>query len=356
MNVIREWWKGKFPYPLVVTLTIIIGVGLVVLLISLGYHADWTGFNRHVESVPAGQQDQPAKTLWDWMSLLIVPTVLVVGAFLFNLATSKTEQKIALDKQREDLLQIYLDRMSELLLKESLRTSQADAEVRNVARVRTLTALGQLDTSRQSAVLAFLRESKLVTSELGKSIVSLGQAQMSHAYLRRVNFSYVDLGGADLSFADLSFANLIGAILIEAHFRKANLIFADLIGADLRGAHLIEADLIGADLSGARLIRADLSCANLYRAHLSGADLSCANLNGAHLSKTDLSCADLSGADLSGADLKWANLNNAILIRTILTKAKLDGADLRGANVTDEQLSLAESLKGTTMPDGTKHP
>src|SRR6266487_2206171 len=343
MNVIREWWKGKFPYPLVVTLTIIIGVGLVVLLISLGYHADWTGFNRHVESVPAGQQDQPAKTLWDWMSLLIVPTVLVVGAFLFNLATSKTEQKIALDKQREDLLQIYLDRMSELLLKESSRTSQADAEVRNVARVRTLTALGQLDTSRQSAVLAFLRESKLVTSELGKSIVSLGQAQMSHAYLRRVNFSYVDLGGADLSFADLSFANLIGAILIEAHFRKANLIFADLIGADLRGAHLI---------------RADLSCANLYRAHLSGADLSCANLDEANLSIAKFIKAKLSDASLGKASLERANLSRASLRRADLSGADLGGADLSGADlgianlrranidkalgITQEQLSKAK--------------
>ncbi len=105
-----------------------------------------------------------------------------------------------------------------------------------------------------------------------------------------------------------------------------------------------------------RLNRADLSLANLFRATLCNTNLSESLLIDANLLFADLSRADLSGADLSGADLKWANLNNAILIRTILTKAKLDGADLRGANVTDEQLSLAESLKGTTMPDGTKHP
>ena len=79
------------------------------------------------------------KTLWDWLQLLIIPLALAVVALLFQLANTRTEhqiakeryeqdqancsaerykqdQKLALDKQREDLLQAYLDRMSELLL------------------------------------------------------------------------------------------------------------------------------------------------------------------------------------------------------------------------------------------------
>jgi len=43
---------------------------------------------------------------------------------------------------------------------------------------------------------------------------------------------------------------------------------------------------------------------------------------------------DLSGADLSGVDLR--------------------GADLRQANLTGANLQRAD-LRGTTMPDGTKH-
>src|SRR5712692_7527637 len=75
------------------------------------------------------------KSLWDWLQLLIVPLVLAVVALVFQLANSRTErqiaqqryeqdQQIALDKQREDLLQAYIDRMSELLLKEKLRSSE----------------------------------------------------------------------------------------------------------------------------------------------------------------------------------------------------------------------------------------
>ena len=45
--------------------------------------------------------------------------------------------------------------------------------------------------------------------------------------------------------------------------------------------------------------------------------------------------ADLSRADLTGVDLAEANLE--------------------GAEVTAKQLAQVKSLKGATMPDGTKH-
>src|SRR5258708_21448363 len=87
------------------------------------------------------------KSLWDWLQLLIVPLALAVVALVFPLSNARTErqiaqqryrqdQQIALEKQHEDLLQVYLDRISELLLKESLSTSPSE-EARNVARVRT---------------------------------------------------------------------------------------------------------------------------------------------------------------------------------------------------------------------------
>lgn len=110
------------------------------------------------------------KTVWDWLQLLIVPLVLAVVALSFQVANIRAErqiakqryeqdQQIALDKQREDLLQAYLDRLSELLLEKDLRTSPLE-EVRNVARVRTTTVRCQLDARRVSYVFAFLREAR----------------------------------------------------------------------------------------------------------------------------------------------------------------------------------------------------
>ena len=122
-------------------------MGLVILSI-LGYIFSWHWTGLVPES---SEPKQHWKTLWDWLQLLIIPAVLAVGGYLFNLANSRTErqiakdryqqdqqiakqryeqdQQIALDKQHEDLLQTYLDRISELLLDKKLRTLEVDAKV-----------------------------------------------------------------------------------------------------------------------------------------------------------------------------------------------------------------------------------
>jgi uncharacterized protein YjbI with pentapeptide repeats len=110
--------------------------------------------------------------------------------------------------------------------------------------------------------------------------------------------------------------------------RKASVIQflheSGLINKDKRIINLSGAGLSGADLSGAILSEAILSSANLWRADLWRADLSSANLW---------------GANLSGADLWGANLSDAAI------------------GVTFEELEKqVMSLKGATMPDGSKHP
>jgi len=214
--------------------------------------------------------------------------VLALGGYLFNYTTSRNEQAIASDNQREAAMKEYFDKVSELMLHENLSKSEPDAEVRKIARVLTLTVLRRLDGRRKGSVIQFLYESGLIDKDK-----------------RIVNLTGADLHGADLHGAKLFAADLHGA---------------KLLFADLRGAHLDEADL-----SGAHLTSADLS----------GADLFVANLHEAHLDEADLSGAKLDRADLSEADLS--------------------GADLHGAKVPDKHLAEAKSLKGATMPDGTRH-
>ncbi|MGZ3611524.1 MAG: hypothetical protein ACXVBU_15830, partial [Ktedonobacteraceae bacterium] len=56
------------------------------------------------------------KTLWDWLQLLIIPVVLALGGYLFTYTTGRTEREIASDRQCEEALQAYIDKISELLL------------------------------------------------------------------------------------------------------------------------------------------------------------------------------------------------------------------------------------------------
>ena len=128
----------------------------MVLLIFVEYRLNWTwtwtGFN---------------KSLWDWMQLLIIPAALAVVAIWFNRVERRNEQDIASDNQQEAALQAYLDKMSELLLKEGLRKPETDNEVRKIGRARTLTVLRKLDPERKGSLLPFFL---LILRLFGKKI------------------------------------------------------------------------------------------------------------------------------------------------------------------------------------------
>lgn len=264
----KSTWKKYLLYGSV----IIIGGGLSFILIQT-VRAKNTGFE--------------TKTLWDWMELLIIPLVLGFGAFFLNRSEraiehqiaedrAKVEREIATDRQREAALQSYLDRMADLLLKENLRFSE-NKEVRNVARIRTLTVLRALDGERKGMLVLFLQEAGLIRRD-----------------------GIIDLTGADLTKADLERAHLNGANLSGSFLLSAQLFLADLTAADVSGAYLLDV-----------------------------------NLTDANLTEANLRDAWLDGANLTGADLT--------------------GADLSGATFHPWQLAAVQSLKGTTMPDGTKH-
>lgn len=121
---------------------------------------------------------------------------------------------------------------------------------------------------------------------------------------------------------------------------------------------LYESELMNKDkpvvsLVSANLSEADLSDANLHKAALNETTLRETTLNEADLRWADLREADLSSAYLIDADAREADLREADLRGTDLSEADLSGADLRGAREwTEEQLSAAQFLEGTTMPNG----
>jgi hypothetical protein len=114
--------------------------------------------------------------------------------------------------------------------------------------------------------------------------------------------------------------------------------------ADLARSNMAGADLSDASLAGVNLHAAKLSEANLRRARLAGANLTDADLSGARLDQANLSQAVLNGANLRGVDLTGANLNGV----------RLRGVDLTGVTgTTPDQLAMAATLAGATLPDGT---
>jgi len=375
VSMLRSWWQKIKQHPVA---TGVIGF-VVVVVIALVFAVAWfngTGFDgynqvttAHTISGPSAgtvvrtEVYQPGKSLWDWLQLLIVPIVISVGGLLFNLAITRSQEKIASDNRQEAALQGYLDHMTGLLLMRSLPHDSEDIAI--ATQRRTLTLMRGLDANRKRIVLEFLHASKLLSRS-----ITLKDVDLSGANLSGINLSWADLREANLSEVNLSGADLSGANLSRTDLSKINLIRANLSKARLnktifQNVNLPNISLSGINLSNADLRDADLSQSNLSKINLRGADLSGVNLSGVNLSNADLSGfylhgADLSGASLSGANLSGANLSNADLRDANLSNALLSNTDMSEANLTDakvtaKQLDKAKSLKLATMPDGTPH-
>ena len=323
----------------------VLGVGAAVVLLTvvvalarIGYRYEWTGFGEDVRPKTDAQDVRHAKTLWDWLSLLIIPLVLAVGGLLFSFAQDARQQETEEQRAQDAALQAYLGEIGELLLDKKLQPENLDNEARTLARARTLTILERLKQDpredvgpsgqpssgpdRKRSVLQFLYESNLISKE--NVVVDLRGAN-----LRGVNLSGIDLSGAVLS------------------------------GSILEGAYLVG--------RGANLSNADLTDANLQEAVLSGANLSNADLSGANLHEANLRGANLPDADLIGARLVSATLRSTNLIDADLTDADLTGADLRATPappsapseepvVTQEQIDQAWGDRTTQLPEYLEYP
>ena len=333
-------------------------LGVTVLLIWIGrsdFAPDWTGLGETVRPIDPNIIHQPAKTLWDWMELLIIPTALFVLGFWFNSTVRNNERQTEQDRLQENALQSYFDQMAELLLEKSLRHgSDLGDEVRDIARVRTLTTLERLDGVRKGILLRFLHEAELIN--VNKAVISLTEANLRgmslyRGFLMEANLSFTDLDNANLSEADLFRADLHGVMLTNGNLRKVNLEGASLNRANLRKSNLSEANLrriqlVGANLSEANLTNANLQEAGLIRANLEKASLRNADLTGAYLYDSSLSCADLRGANLQGC----------ILYQVDLSKVDFSNADLRRVDFSRSQHIRQASFNGIRFDSDTKWP
>jgi uncharacterized membrane protein YhdT len=117
-------------------------------LISVGYNREWSGWR--------------SKTLWDWMTLFIVPMSLAIIAYLFGRQEHKTDRDIAAEQHQQKLLQDYFDRISKFILDNQLDASESDGRIRAIARLLTLSVLRRSDVARRSEILRFLYEAKLI--------------------------------------------------------------------------------------------------------------------------------------------------------------------------------------------------
>ena len=402
-NSVRFYWVG------------FIVITVVVILSRFPIPGDWVGMatsrdekfqiateevvvaNGKITKTTTINKNEPAKTFWDWMSLLLAPAALAGLGFV--LQSSQERAKVAReelenraeeaaktraaeqaqaekdryeDMQCDDALEAYISCISDLLVDKGLSILAKKKERgtlnnerqkdlldtgMDVIRARTLSIFrrftndknpSRTDGERKCRVLLFLYETGLIRNlrevvktpfmevEQFQALLSLSGADLSGAKLNGV-----DLSGVAFSESKLNKADLSESYLGKSYFDRANLEGANLSRADISEVYFIESDLNGAILSGANLSGAFLGSANLSGAFLDDAVICGAKLLCANLSDADLSSADLSSADLSGANLSGANLSNADFLGADLSGANLSGAIFSGTDFLGVKLSGA---------------
>ena len=237
-----------------IILLILIWIVLLILLILARYGADWTGFKN--------------KNLWEWLNLfgvLAVPLILGIATLQFTAQQAQS----SLDQQQANTLQTYIDDIQDLMLNHNLLKYTSTNDVTTLANARTLTALQELDPYRKGVLLTFLHKINLIgtfnesPTHGSKAIISLDDADLSHAILSHAILSGADLSGADLSNADLTGAQLVDAVLMSVNLSEANLSGANLRDAILSGATLTQLQLDQVSYCSGATLPKGLTCHHL---------------------------------------------------------------------------------------------
>jgi len=354
----------------------------ILVLASIGYGAYLSyflgsfGFGDYQSpKIDEGVVFERAKTLWDWLNLLIIPLILTFGAIAINNSTQRNiklreEERVRLEKEkieqrenferwlkydsaREQTLQEYLAVMQELILEKGLRETTQTNPVNEIARARTLDIVRRLDGERKRLVLDFLYQTGLIYK--ANPYVSLIAASfgvnptplITSDTLVHQNPDFLDnvARAANLQQIYLINANLVGAVFCDVIFVNAN-----LKGTDFTEANLENANLSGADLKDAIFVRAKLISSKFTAARAEYANFQDADLNNSSLNEAILQGANFQNADLRHAKFKYASLIGADLRNANLADARLDHANLIESNISKLQLDVVRSYTGAILP------
>lgn len=181
------------------------------------------------------------KTAWDWIALMLVPSMVGFGTFLISAAQTRVEE----NRQQEVAMQQYFDRISQLLLSEGGLSREKSA----VGRAHTVAILSLVSGDRAGRVLVFLDE--------------IGVMEIFVDNLEYQNFDGAELKGFDLSGMDFEGSRLRDADLEDSNLSRTDFEDTDLRGADLDGVDFRRADFEGANLKGATITGTDFRGADL---------------------------------------------------------------------------------------------
>jgi uncharacterized protein YjbI with pentapeptide repeats len=373
-------WKITIRWLIVAMFLICIGI-----FIRLGYRYYFTGFDEYTIRKNSTTEMVPQKFLWDWMDLLIIPVILIVGGFLLNHSEEVVRREIAdkqrdtdftiaedrideerkrtLDRQREESLEDYIDKMTELLLQHKLKNGN-NKTVANVARAKTLATVRVLDGFRKGLVLKFLFDAGLINGE--KPIINLQYAdfsgtQYTNAYLGNANLTNVDFNNAKLIRVDLNNAILTGVVLKDADLSNGKIrssklestIFED---TNIEGISVSDSFFINVTMKNTNLLSRNGYLSNsvwsnctfescvfkdfpLHNARMEKVIFKHHTINNAKFIKSSFIDIDFNGASFTDVEFSLSKFQPTNFSETDLYNVKFDNTQLAGVNFCNSKMN-----------------
>ncbi|HZK93664.1 MAG TPA: pentapeptide repeat-containing protein [Prolixibacteraceae bacterium] len=246
----------------------IIFLGLLVYIAHLALLLNppaWTGFGESVKD----PKIEPAKTLFDWLKLLIIPLSLGLLGWSYKEAEKSKAKKSEEERSRNETLNSFFNVITDLLQNHNLAV-QPNVQTKALAKTRINMALSLLDGARKEQVLQFLYESdlidrnpklKLLGANFNNSILDqivLGNSEIRGAYFKNASLKNSNLNEIILNSSNLERANLSGSLVENADFGYTNLKKSILKNMDLTSVDFEGADLTKANLKGSTITQAQL--------------------------------------------------------------------------------------------------
>ncbi|WP_020412912.1 pentapeptide repeat-containing protein [Microbulbifer variabilis] len=333
------------------------------------------------------------RSLWDWLQLLIVPVVLLIGGWYLSDLIERRQEKSEDKKYQRTELRHYLDAMNKLLVDYDLKCvdyafseyciSLSDKDKERVnsayqsAMAMTASVIHILDGPLNSLVLSYLSKikiKKLITDGDVFRGLSLKKAKLFRLKLDNINLSDADLSQINMYTSSLNSGNLSkvnfsravisdttfnDALFLNVDFSQATIIDSSFDGAkigdfimDIRFENSFkEANIYNTGFEGAAIVGADFSGAKIEsvsfdRAFMYGdTSFSKASVSYTSFKEADVSNVNFSNALVSHANFKEAKIETVIFLKTNLSEVNFEEAKIAGANFSRSKLFMSSFIK-----------
>lgn len=267
---------------ILVTILLIGFIGLIIYWISLDNPPVWTGFGESYKK----PNIEPAKTLFDWLRILILPLSLGLLSWLYKEDEKTKERKKEKSKNEKEAYSKFVDGITELIKNHGLTSNLPSASTRAIAFKKLCLTLEEVDESVKGQIIQFLYQSNLIDSapkfvlvgaEFGKT--KLDNIILVDSEIKSAYFQNSSIKNAKLNNACFDSCNFENSDFTESHVNNTDLSYTNLKGSKLR-----EMDLTTVIFEGADLTNADLSGSTIRREQLE----SIHNKNGIKTYKTNI--------------------------------------------------------------------